>query len=94
MLPYLLLLFHYLPSSLAEYNANEHVVLAECGIGKDPEHPEWADSFYAFYYSGEVWTDASETAVNPANTQGKVEWDGSYPWRESGRAFKTENGDE
>jgi hypothetical protein len=28
------------------YNEDEHIVLADCGIGNDPAHPEWASDFW------------------------------------------------
>jgi hypothetical protein len=91
--PALLAMLLYLPFAKPEYNANENVVLADCGIGNDPAHPEWADSFYAFYYPGEVWSNAEETQINELTSSGQVTWDGSYPWRESGVTFTMDNGD-
>lgn len=75
------------------YNKDEHIVLADCGIGNDPAHPEWASDFWIVYYPGEVWKDAKETQANDWTIYGQVPWDGSYPWRESGVTAKIANGD-
>ncbi|RDW59200.1 hypothetical protein BP5796_12124 [Coleophoma crateriformis] len=78
----------------AEYNPNEHFVLVDCGIGTVAGHPEWSSSWWAMYFTGEVWTDAHEAQLNPSYNGGAVKGDGSYPWRESGVNFKMMNGDE
>ena len=75
------------------YNKDEHIVLADCGIGNDPAHPEWASDFWISYYPGEVWKDAEETQANDWTIYGQVPWDGSYPWRESGVTATIANGD-
>ncbi|KAF1969087.1 hypothetical protein BU23DRAFT_571818 [Bimuria novae-zelandiae CBS 107.79] len=72
----MLALLSSLPISLAVYNSNEHLILTDCGIGSNPAHPEWADSFLAFYYPGDVNWDSSypwrENSVTFTLTNGDV----------------------
>lgn len=46
--------FSFVTFANSEYNKYENIVLADCGIGNDPAHPEWASDFWIFYYPGEV----------------------------------------
>jgi hypothetical protein len=91
----LTILLSFTSLAYCEYNENENenIVLADCGIGNDPAHPEWASDFWIFYYPGEVWIDAEETQVNERTIYGQVPWDGSYPWRENGVTATIGNGD-
>lgn len=77
----------------AEPNTNEQIALLDCGIGTVSGHPEWASSYKASYYAGDIWQDAKETQVNLPDDNATVAWDGSYPWRESGVKFKLMGGD-
>jgi len=77
----------------SEYNKNENVVLADCGIGEISAHPEWASKFWIFYYPGEVWKDVEEKQTNDWAMYIRVPWDGSYPWRENGVTATLNNGD-
>jgi hypothetical protein len=81
------------PFANSEYNKNENIVLADCGIGENSAHPEWASAFWILYYPGEVWSDVEETKVNHRTLYGRVPWDGSYPWRENGVTATLNNGD-
>jgi hypothetical protein len=90
----LVTLFSILSFAKSEYNKNENIVLADCGIGENSAHPEWASKFWIFYYPGEVWKDVEETKINDWTQYGRVPWDGSYPWRESGVTATLNNGDD
>jgi hypothetical protein len=90
----LLLSFALAPSIRAAYNADEHFALVDCGIGSNPDHPEWATSFHAWYFTGEIWKDAAESDLISLPSQAaNVDAGGSYPWRESGVSFTMSNGD-
>jgi hypothetical protein len=72
-------LLSLISSANSAYNICEHIVLADCGIGNDPAHQEWASDFWISYYPGEVWKDVEEQQTNDWTVYGQVPWDGSYP---------------
>jgi len=86
-------LFSLISFANSEYNKNEHMLLADCGIGNYPAHPERASDFWISYYPGEVWSDVEGTKANDWTVYGKVPWDGSHAWRETGVTAKMANGD-
>ena len=78
---------------MAVYNPNENIVLADCGIGDVPGHPDWSTSRQVLYYKGAVWTDDSGSATNRPDMVSEVKWDGSYPWRIQSVLVPMPNGD-
>ncbi len=54
------------PLKTRDYNPNENLVLADCGVGNVFGHPTWSTSFKALYYKGNVWTDLQRnTSLHP-----------------------------
>jgi len=74
-------------------NPNENFVLADCGIGDVPGHPDWSTSRQVMYYKGAVWTDEAMSATNRPDMVKEVPWDGSYPWRPATISVPMPNGD-
>ncbi|KAH9206127.1 glycosyl hydrolase family 47-domain-containing protein [Leptodontidium sp. 2 PMI_412] len=72
---------YHADSAVADLNLLEHLVLADCGIGHDPAHPDWAKSFQMLYYKGAVWNNPDLSSSNRPNMVAQVPWDGQYPWR-------------
>ncbi|KAL5313326.1 hypothetical protein ACEPPN_019059 [Leptodophora sp. 'Broadleaf-Isolate-01'] len=68
-------------SAVADLNLQEHLVLADCGIGHDQAHPDWANSFQMLYYKGAVWNNPDLSSPNRPDMVAQVPWDGQYPWR-------------
>jgi hypothetical protein len=68
----LTILLSFTSLAYCEYNENENenIVLADCGIGNDPAHPEWASDFWIFYYPGEVWIESTAKCPGTALTPG------------------------
>ena len=48
---------------VAEHNPKENFVLADCGIGDVPGHPDWSSSQYVLYYDGAVCQYLSHPAL-------------------------------
>ncbi|USP81303.1 hypothetical protein yc1106_08577 [Curvularia clavata] len=85
----LVALASYVRLSFADDTSNENIALLDCGFDKIAGHPDWASSFAANYYAGDIWQDAEETKVNPPTGTAVVSAaDGAYPWREEGTTFK------
>lgn len=72
----------------------QNLVLADCGIGDNPENLTWSTSRQMNWYSGAIWSSSAET--NPAAPDQVVELpygDGKYPWNYQGVSATMVNGD-
>jgi hypothetical protein len=72
------------------FTEGENLVLADCGIGTQP-NPTDSTSRQMMYYSGDVWNP--DGSANRPTMMVNVPWDGSYPWRNGGVSAVTPNGD-
>lgn len=72
----------------------QNLVLADCGIGDNPENLTWSTSRQMNWYEGAIWSSPEET--NPASPNQVVELpygDGKYPWNYQGASAMMPNGD-
>ncbi|KAH6691331.1 hypothetical protein F5X68DRAFT_188444 [Plectosphaerella plurivora] len=75
-------------------NYQQNLVLADCGIGDNPENITWSTSRQMNWYSGAIWASSNE--LNPATPDQVVELpygDGKYPWNYQGASATMPNGD-
>ncbi|KAK2044886.1 hypothetical protein LZ31DRAFT_618238 [Colletotrichum somersetense] len=78
----------------APVNTNQNLVLADCGIGYNPENTTWSTSRQMNWYNGPVWSTPAETS--PANPDLLVQMpydDGKYPWNFQGASATFPNGE-
>lgn len=87
-----LTLLSCIPLATSQNTPNEHLVLADCGIGQGPDGG--STSREAFYYNSHVWTGNGDETNNPTMVV-NVPWSGQYPWtQQGGIGFTMPNGDD
>lgn len=87
-----LTLLSCIPPAPSQNTPNEHLVLADCGIGQGPDGG--STSREAFYYSNHVWTGKGDETNSPTMVV-NVPWSGQYPWtQQGGIGFTMPNGDD
>jgi hypothetical protein len=72
---------------------NEDLVLADCGIGDNKDHPKWSTSRQVNWYQDIQWPQ--DTSKFPAAPDLAVEVpysNGRYPWTRQGTTVKFSNG--
>ncbi|KAH7368742.1 hypothetical protein B0T11DRAFT_350297 [Plectosphaerella cucumerina] len=77
-----------------QVNLQQNLVLADCGIGDNPENLTWSTSRQMNWYRGDIWSSSTES--NPATPDQVVELpygDGKYPWNYQGASASMPNGD-
>ncbi|KAG7106383.1 hypothetical protein HYQ44_013979 [Verticillium longisporum] len=80
--------------SIAQENWNQNLVLADCGIGTNPENATWSTSRQINWYHDAIWPTSEE--INPIAPDQAVEMpygDGKYPWNFEGASAILPNGD-
>ncbi|PNH40740.1 hypothetical protein VD0004_g6298 [Verticillium dahliae] len=80
--------------SIAQENWNQNLVLADCGIGTNPENATWSTSRQINWYHDAIWPTSEE--INPIAPDQAVAMpygDGKYPWNFEGASAILPNGD-
>ncbi|KAI3552175.1 hypothetical protein CABS01_06512 [Colletotrichum abscissum] len=79
---------------LAPSNADQNLVLADCGIGSNPENLTWSTSRQMNWYKGAIWSTPAETDPAPPDMVVEMPYnDGKYPWNYEGASATFSNGD-
>ncbi|KAJ4024405.1 hypothetical protein NW752_002975 [Fusarium irregulare] len=72
---------------------NEDLILADCGIGDNKDHPKWSTSRQVNWYKDIKWPeDASSFPAAPDLSVEVPYADGKYPWNPKGTTVKLSNG--
>ncbi|KZL87589.1 hypothetical protein CI238_01441 [Colletotrichum incanum] len=78
----------------AYVNTDQNLVLADCGIGSNPENQTWSTSRQMNWYKGAIWSTSAETDPAPPNLVVEMPYgDGEYPWNFEGASATFPNGE-
>lgn len=78
----------------AQKKGGEDLVLCDCGIGDNHDHPDWSTSRQMNWYDSLTWPDSAEKyPVAPSMAVEVPYGDGIYPWVIMGSTAKMPNGD-
>ncbi|KZZ92960.1 hypothetical protein AAL_05992 [Moelleriella libera RCEF 2490] len=70
------------------------LILCDCGIGDDKQHPDWSTSRQMNWYGEIKWPDSAATYPNAPDMAVQVPYkDGTYPWIPQGATATMPNGD-
>ncbi|OLN86950.1 hypothetical protein CCHL11_04561 [Colletotrichum chlorophyti] len=81
-------------SPTSPISAEQNLVLADCGIGTNPENQTWSTSRQMNWYNGPIWIAPPE--VDPASPAQVIEMpygNGKYPWNYEGASATFSNGE-
>lgn len=80
--------------SQAQHFRNEDLILCDCGIGDNPEHPDWSTSRQMNWYQDISWPNSAYKYPEAPDMAVQVPYnDGTYPWIPSGATATMPNGD-
>ncbi|KFA46474.1 hypothetical protein S40293_04270 [Stachybotrys chartarum IBT 40293] len=72
----------------------EDLVLCDCGLGDNKDHPEWSTSRQMNWYQNITWPDSGYSYPDAPDMSVQVPYnDGIYPWIPSGATAAMPNGD-
>ena len=72
----------------------ENLILADCGIGDNHEHPDWSTSRQMNWYKNVEWPNSAYSYPGAPDMVVEVPFkDGTYPWDPSGVTATMPNGD-
>ncbi|KAM5344992.1 hypothetical protein ACJ41O_010854 [Fusarium nematophilum] len=78
----------------AQQFRNEDLILADCGIGDNPDHPKWSTSRQMNWYQNIVWPEAAYKYPEAPDMAVEIPFrDGIYPWTPEGATARMPNGD-
>ncbi|WQF79387.1 hypothetical protein CDEST_04401 [Colletotrichum destructivum] len=78
----------------AHFNPSQNLVLADCGIGSNPENQTWSTSRQMNWYQGAIWSTPAETDPAPPDLMVQMPYgDGTYPWNFHGASATFSNGE-
>lgn len=83
-----------LSTGLAQKTPKEDLILCDCGIGDNEEHPEWSTSRQLNWYKDIKWPDSAYEYPAVPDEAVEVPFnDGIYPWIPAGATATLPNGD-
>lgn len=72
----------------------EDLVLCDCGIGDNPDHPKWSTSRQMNWYKDIQWPKSEYTYPKAPDMAAEIPFgDGHYPWIPTGATARMSNGD-
>lgn len=84
----------FLASASAQKFHHEDLVLCDCGIGDNPEAPDWSTSRQMNWYQNIAWPKDADTYPKAPEMAIEIPYkDGIYPWNPSGVTARMPNGD-
>ncbi|KAF5012436.1 hypothetical protein FDECE_1488 [Fusarium decemcellulare] len=82
-----------LTASQAQRFPNEDLILADCGIGDNPDHPKWSTSRQMNWYKDIKWPDAAYKYPDAPDLAVEIPYKGGkYPWIPEGATGRMPNG--
>ncbi|KAK7215142.1 hypothetical protein V2G26_003145 [Clonostachys chloroleuca] len=91
---YLVAIASLLTVSIAQKYPKEDLILCDCGIGDNKEHPEWSTSRQVNWYQDITWPDSATSYPAAPNEVVEVPFEeGIYPWTPAGVTATLPNGD-
>ncbi|CEJ89762.1 hypothetical protein VHEMI05587 [[Torrubiella] hemipterigena] len=79
----------------AQKGDHEQLVLADCGIGDNHQHPTWSTSRQMNWYKSLTWPSSARQYPPAPNMAVEIPYkDGIYPWVSSGLTANMPNGDD
>ncbi|CAM1508055.1 Fc.00g049030.m01.CDS01 [Cosmosporella sp. VM-42] len=81
-------------STQAQKFPKEDLILCDCGIGDNKDHPEWSTSRQMNWYQDIKWPESAYTYPEAPDMAVQIPYnDGIYPWTPEGATGKMPNGD-